>query len=109
MKEHTNANEAKIDTIKRTETWCMKAERLLKGKVIKQAQWQYWYADPEDRENWDEYETGIVLTLQDLETDLESVVYVSQDEDIEKHISNCKELEKQRHQIREEIRLENHK
>ena len=141
MKEHTNANEAKIDTIKRTETWCMKAERLLKGKVIKQAQWQYWYADPEDRENWDEYETGIVLTLQDLETDLESVVYVSQDdeqngpgalvvcyqkgkskqehtkqetlpvgvEDIEKHISNCKELGKQRHQIREEIRLENHK
>ena len=36
MKEHTNANEAKIDTVKRTETWCMRAERLLEGKIIKE-------------------------------------------------------------------------
>ena len=73
--------ETKIDAINNTESWLMLAEKLLCNKVIHRVKWDYWYADPEDREEWGNEQTGIVLDIFDPETDSYSKVYVSQDDE----------------------------
>jgi hypothetical protein len=80
-KEYKNANEKLKETVKRTNKWYLQAKELLVGKTITNATWQYWLSDIEDRKEYDEYATGLVLTLTDKKTKLKSFCYLSQDDE----------------------------
>ena len=69
------------EKVERTIQWMELADKLLKGKVIERATWEYWYADPDDREEWGVHSTGLVLHLKDVKTEKISYCYVSQDDE----------------------------